>query len=137
MLDYLHALHLLSAALVLGSLFMISLAVVMNLRLPAPLQREGVRILLRRVYLFIYYPILGVALLSGLALALFNDAFASAWLPRKVLAVVILVGLGGWSADLLRRERIAKPLAMMLHVGIFLVGFGIVLLASMADDPSS
>ncbi len=131
MYEYLLTLHVTAMALVLGSLFLQSLAVVMALRLKAPEHREGVRELQRRIHAFIYYPILGVALLSGLWLAVDGDAFNQGkWLHWKLVLVVLVIGLGllvGWE---LRAKRILKPLAMAIHILIFLLALGVVYLAT-------
>ena len=65
MIKYLLALHVTAMALVVGTLFLNSLTVVMAMRLKTPEQREGVRILQRRIHLFIYYPILVSRLSPG------------------------------------------------------------------------
>ncbi len=124
------AIHVTSAALVVGSLFLQSLVVVMALRLAEPAQREGVRLIQRRVHLFIYYPILLVALLTGLWLALDGDWFgAGRWLHWKLVFVVVLIGLGLLTGQGIRRERVVKPVAMIVHVLVFLVSLCIVYLA--------
>ena len=74
-------LHVTTAAMVVGVLFLQSLAVVMALRLKSEVQQEGVRILHGRVHRFIYYPMLAVAVLSGFWYAFATDAFAQGrWL---------------------------------------------------------
>jgi uncharacterized membrane protein len=128
---YLLALHVTSVSLVVGTLFLQSLAVVMALRLKTEEQREGHRILQRRIHLFIYYPILLVALASGLGLAIAGDAFAEGkWLHWKLVGVVLLIGLGLLTGSGIRARQPIKPLAMMVHICIFLVSFWIVYLAT-------
>lgn len=131
MYEYILTLHVTAMSLVVGTLFLQSLAVVMALRLKAAEHREGVRELQRRIHAFIYYPILGVALLSGLWLAIDGDAFSQGkWLQWKLVLVILLIGLGllvGWE---LRGKRVIKPLAMVIHILIFLLALGIVYLAT-------
>lgn len=122
--------HVTAAAIVIGVLFMQSLAVVMALRLPAEAQREGVRTLQRRVHAFVYYPILGVTLLAGLWVAMLEGAFTQGkWLHWKLLLVLVLIGLGFLTGGTLRNETPGKPRAMAVHVLIFLVSLLIVYLA--------
>jgi protoporphyrinogen IX oxidase len=125
------ALHLTAVSLVVGTLFLQSLSVVMALRLKSDAQREGQRIVQRRIHWFIYYPILLVALATGLGLALSSGAFQQGrWLHWKLLGVVLLVGLGfltGWE---IRAKRVVKPIAMMVHIVIFLVSLGVMYLAA-------
>jgi len=129
-MPYLLALHVTATALVIGALFLQSLMVVMALRLPDPEQRAGVRILQGRVHLFIYYPILAVAVLSGAALAWLTGAFgAGSWLYWKLVLVVLLIGAGLLTGGELRRERVAKGPAMAVHIVIFLLSLWIVYLA--------
>lgn len=124
-------LHVTSVSIVIGSLFVQSLGVVMALRLKSEEQREGVRNLQRRVHLFIYYPILLVALGSGLWLALAGDVFSTGkWLHWKLVGVVLLIGLGLLTGRSIRARKPIKPLAMLVHICIFLVSFWIVYLAT-------
>lgn len=131
MYEYLLTLHVTAMALVLGTLFLQSLAVVMALRLKTAEHQVGVRELQRRIHAFIYYPILLVALASGMWLAIDGDAFSQGkWLQWKLVAVVLLIGLGflvGWE---LRGGRVFKPVAMMIHIVIFLLALAIVYLAT-------
>ncbi|MCZ6471869.1 MAG: hypothetical protein O6934_00360 [SAR324 cluster bacterium] len=128
---YLLSLHVTAMALVIGALFLQSLVVVMALRLKNPQHAEGVRIIQRRVHLFIYYPILAVALLSGLWLALESGAFAEGrWLHWKLVLVLLLIGLGMFTGHHLRTGRVVKPLAMAVHIVIFVLSLCIVYLAT-------
>jgi protoporphyrinogen IX oxidase len=123
-------LHVLCAAIVIGVLFVQSLAVVMAQRLPAGAQRQGVRTLQGRVQRFVYYPILLVTLLTGLGNALAEDAFAQGrWLHWKLLAVVLLIGLGLATGAGIRAQRPLRPLALGVHIASFLVAGWIVYLA--------
>lgn len=123
-------LHVTAAAIVVGVLFLQSLAVVMALRLPTEAQREGVRALQTRVHAFIYYPILGVVLLSGLWNAVAEGAFSQGrWLHWKLLAVVVLIGLGLLTGRGIRSEHPVRPVQMAVHIGVFFVSAAIIYLA--------
>ena len=131
MRDFLLTLHIAAAALTAGALFLQSLAVVMALRLAKPEWREGARILQQRLHRFIYYPILVVTLLGGLWLALATGAFGEGkWLHWKLVLVVLLVGLGLLVGKELRGGKVIKPVAMVVHIVIFLVILAIVYLAA-------
>ena len=125
------ALHVISVALVVGTLFLQSLAVVMALRLKTEAQQEGNRLLQRRIHLAVYYPILAVALVTGIGLAAASGAFShGTWLHWKLVGVVLLIGLGfltGWE---LRTPRPFKPVAMAVHIAVFLVSFYVIYLAT-------
>ncbi len=129
--DWLVALHVTFAAIVVGTLFLQSLAVVMALRLEADVHREGVRILQGRLHRLIYYPILAVTLLTGIWIAVSQEAFSSGerWLHWKLVAVLLLIGLGLATGGNIRRERVVKPAAMAVHVLIFHVSLSILYLA--------
>ena len=123
-------LHATAAAIVVGVLFLQSLAVVMALRLPGDQQREGVRILQKRIHAFIYYPILAVTLLSGLWNALATDAFGQgSWLHWKLVFIVLLIGLGLLTGQGIRSERPRRPVAMAVHIGVFVIAACILYLA--------
>jgi uncharacterized membrane protein len=125
------ALHVTAVSLVVGTLFLQSLSVVMALRLKSGAQQEGQRILQQRIHWFVYYPILLVALATGLGLALSTDAFHQGrWLHWKLVGVVLLIGLGfltGWE---IRAKRVVKPLAMIVHILVFLVSLWVMYLAT-------
>ena len=129
---FLVTLHVLAATIVVGVLFLQSLAVVMARRLPSEAQRQGVRTLHGRVHAFVYYPILAATLLAGLWIALAQDAFAGGrWLHWKLVLVVLLVGLGLLTGRGIRAERPVRPLAIVVHIAVFLVAGGIVYLAAL------
>ena len=69
-------LHVTGVCLVVGTLFVQSLAVIFRLRLTDPAQIEGAQWIQRRIYLFIYYPILVITIISGLYLALTQGLFS-------------------------------------------------------------
>lgn len=126
-------LHLTLAATIVGVLFAQSLLVVMALRLRGEGQRQGVRIVQRRLHGFVYYPLLAVTLLSGAWLAYAGDAFAhGSWLRWKLVAVVLLIGLGLLTGQALRTEeprRPARALALAVHVAILAVSAAVLALA--------
>ena len=125
------ALHVTAVCLVVGTLFVQSLTVVMALRLKSETERAGQRFVQQRIHWFVYYPILLVALATGLGLALSSGAFQQGhWLQWKLVGVVLLVGLGfltGWE---IAAKRVFKPIALLVHVGIFLVSLGVIYLAA-------
>ena len=136
MYQILLALHVTSAALVIGALFLQSLVVVMAMRLKIPEHAEGVRIIQRRVHLFIYHPILVVAVGSGFWLAVLGGVFDEGrWLHWKLVLVVLLVGLGLLTGHELRarpgkRGPVKKGPAMAVHIVIFVLSLWIVYLAT-------
>lgn len=131
MYAYIVALHVTAASLVIGTLFLQSLNVVMAVRLKSEEQRTGNRILQRRVHWFIYYPILLVALVSGMWLAQASNAFAQGkWLHWKLVGVVVLIGLGLLTGRGIGAIRVIKPLAMLVHIAVFLVSIWIVYLVT-------
>lgn len=131
MYEFLLTLHETFVAFTVGTLFLQSMALVTTLRLNGEAGREGARQLQRRLHRVIYYPVLLVALLSGLALAWHTGAFsAGMWLHWKLVFVVVLVGLGFWYGHLLTGPRIVKPAALAVHVLIFACTVVIVFLAA-------
>ena len=123
-------LHVTLAATVVGVLFAQSLLVVMALRLRGEGQRQGVRIVQRRLHGFVYYPLLAVTLLSGAWLAWAGDAFAQgSWLRWKLVAVVLLIGLGLLTGQALHTERPARGLALAVHVAILALSAAVLGLA--------
>ena len=100
------------------------------LRLKSEVQQEGVRILHGRVHRFIYYPLLAVVVLTGFWYAFATDAFAQGrWLHWKLVFVVLLAGLGLLTGQGVRSRRPLRPLAIAVHVLIFIVSACIFYLA--------
>ncbi len=135
MYNYLLALHVTATSLVVGTLFLQSLLVVMALRLKVAQQREGVRIMQLRLHLFIYYPILAVALGSGFWMASLGEVFGQGrWLHWKLVLVMLLIGLGLLTGGHLRGRSAgrdaAKGRAMAVHIVIFVLSAWIVYLAT-------
>jgi uncharacterized membrane protein len=130
MLALLTTLHVTAAAIVVGVLFLQSLALLMALRLAGEAQRTGVRLLQTRIHRYVYYPMLALAVLAGFANAWANDAFSQGrWLHWKLVLVVLLAGLGLLTGRNLRAQRVARLLGMLVHVLIFFVSAAIVFLA--------
>lgn len=120
MFQYILALHVTAVCLVVGTLFVQSLAVIFRLRLKDPVQITGAQWVQYRIYKFIYYPILLVAILSGFYLAFASDAFSTGkWLHWKLVLLVILVGFGFLNGRQINNKDLPKPLAMFVHIGIF------------------
>jgi len=123
--------HVTGAAIVIGVLFIQSLTTVMSLRLKNEEQRSGVRILQAKIEKFVYYPILAVTLLFGLFYAKSSNAFSHGkWLHWKLLVVVVLVGVGVLIGNLVKKEKIGKPFALILHIAVFFLAAGIIYLAT-------
>ena len=69
MKNFFLTLHAISMCLVIGTLFLQSLTVVFRLRLKSAEEAMGLEKTQSRIHKFIYYPILGVTLISGIVLA--------------------------------------------------------------------
>ncbi|MBF0236166.1 MAG: hypothetical protein HQM12_00555 [SAR324 cluster bacterium] len=120
MLNFMLVLHLTAICLVVGTLFVQSLAVIFRLRMKDATQIEGAQWIQSRIYHFIYYPILAVAVLSGLYLAMATNAFeAGKWLHWKLVLLMILIGFGFMNGRQIQNKNLPKPLAMFVHIGIF------------------
>ena len=95
MKNFFLTLHAISMCLVIGTLFLQSLTVVFRLRLKSAEEAMGLEKTQSRIHKFIYYPILGVTLISGIVLALNTGAFSEGkWLHLKLALLVILIALG-------------------------------------------
>lgn len=127
---WLVTIHVTTAVLAAGVLFAVSLAVVVANRLEGASQREGVRMLLRRLALGAYYPMLGLALASGFFQAWLTEALTQGkWLHWKILAVMLLVGLGLMTDRAVRIGHARKPIALAVHIAVFLITAVIMFLA--------
>jgi len=124
------ALHVVSMCLVIGTLFVQSLAVVFRFRMEDPVQIEGAQWIQDRIYKFIYYPILGVTVATGLYIAILSEAFtAGKWLHWKLMLLIVLIAFGFMNGRQIRNLELPKPLAMFVHVGIFLTSATMIYLA--------
>ncbi len=129
MYSFVLVLHVASISLVVGTLFVQSLAVIFRLRLKDAVQVEGAQWVQYRIYKFIYYPILIVAVITGLILAVQTGAFqAGKWLHWKLVLLLILVGFGFMNGRQINNKSLPKPLALFVHIGIFLTAMGMIYL---------
>ena len=102
------------------------------MRLSLPAQIEGAQWIQRRIYLFIYYPILGVTVASGLYLALSREIFSTEgqrWLHWKLMFLVLLIIFGFMNGKQIGNTNLSKPLAVFVHIGIFCISAVMIYLA--------
>ncbi len=126
-------LHIISMSLVVGTLFLQSLIVVFRLRLKKQEEVDGVKNTQKRIHKFIYYPILGVTIISGIVLANKLDIFSqdkTNWIFLKLGLLIILIILGILNGKQIQTNVLPKKYAMMVHIPIFLIGAGMIYLAS-------
>lgn len=130
MYDVLMSLHIAAAAIVVGILLVQSLALAVTPGGMSEAQRFALRRVQTAVHAWVYYPLLAVAVLSGLWLAQQEDAFASGhWLAWKCVAVVLLAGLGLLIGGAIHKARPSRAEARALVVGVLLVSAIIIWLA--------
>ena len=131
MKNFFLTLHKISMCLVIGTLFLQSLSVVFRLRLKKPEEVKGVQAVQRRIHKFIYYPILGVTLISGSYLAVATGVFAEAgWIKLKMVLLLLLITLGVLNGKQIQIDLLPKKYAMMVHIAIFLIGASMIYLAT-------
>ncbi|GJL77607.1 MAG: hypothetical protein NPINA01_05960 [Nitrospinaceae bacterium] len=131
MKNFFLTLHMISMCLVIGTLFLQSLTVVFRLRLKNDTEVLGLQKTQARIHKFIYYPILGVTLLSGIYLAVHTGVFKEfTWIKVKMVLLIILVGLGFLNGIQIPKNALPKKYAMMVHIAIFIVGAGMIYLAT-------
>lgn len=131
MINFFLTLHMISMCLVIGTLFLQSLTVVFRLRLKSLEEAAGVRKTQNRVHKFIYYPILAVTIFSGITLALKTGAFEKGhWLHWKILLLLVLIILGVLNGKQIKSDLLPKKYAMMVHIGIFIIGAAMIYLAT-------
>jgi uncharacterized membrane protein len=124
-------LHMISMCLVIGTLFLQSLTVVFRLRLKNDDEIRGLKKTQARIHKFIYYPILGVTLISGIYLAVTSGVFQEAsWIKVKMILLIVLIGLGVMNGKQISQDVLPKKYAMMVHIPIFIVGAGMIYLAT-------
>lgn len=122
---------MISMCLVVGTLFLQSLIVVLRLRLKSGEQVEGVRKVQNRIHKFIYYPILGVTILSGIVLAVKTNVFGEAnWIYVKLVLLLALIGLGVMNGKQIKKDLLPKKYAMMVHIPIFIISAAMIYLAT-------
>ena len=131
MKNFFLTLHIISMCLVVGTLFLQSLTVVFRLRLQKQEEIEGAKNIQKRIHKFIYYPILGVTVISGVVLAVNTNVFSEAnWILPKLGLLLILIVLGILNGKQIQTNVLPKKYAMMVHIAIFLIGSGIIYLAT-------
>ena len=131
--NFILTLHIISMCLVVGTLFLQSLIVVFRLRLKKQEEIAGVKNVQKRIHKFIYYPILGVTIISGMILTSSTGVFSqdqNNWISLKLLLLVILVVFGILNGKQVQAEILPKKYAMMVHIPIFLIGASIIYLAT-------
>ena len=117
--------------LVVGTLFLQSLTVVFRLRLKKREEIDGAKNIQKRIHKFIYYPILAVTIISGMVLAVKTNVFAEAnWIFLKLGLLLILIILGVLNGKQIQTDVLPKKYAMMVHIAIFLIGAGMIYLAT-------
>jgi protoporphyrinogen IX oxidase len=131
MKNFFLTLHMISMCLVIGTLFLQSLTVVFRLRLKNDTEVLGLQKTQARIHKFIYYPILGVTLLSGIYLAVSTGVFKEFdWIKVKMVLLILLIGLGYLNGIQIPKNALPKKYAMMVHIAIFIVGAGMIYLAT-------
>jgi len=122
---------MISMSLVIGTLFLQSLSVVFRLRLKDATEAQGLKKTQNRIHKFIYYPILGVTIFSGMYLALTSGVFEKMdWIKVKLILLVVLVALGVQNGRQIDNDSLPKKYAMMVHIAIFIIGAGMIYLAT-------
>ena len=122
---------MISMCLVIGTLFLQSLTVVFRLRLKSTEEAMGLEKTQTRIHKFIYYPILGVTLISGMVLAIKTGAFSEGkWIHVKLVLLMVLIALGGQNGRQIKETVLPKKYAMMVHIAIFVVGAYMIYLAT-------
>ena len=124
-------LHSISMCLVVGTLFLQSLTVVFRLRLKKQEEIDGAKNIQIRIHKFIYYPILAVTIISGVILSVQTNVFLEAnWIFAKLGLLVILIIFGILNGKQIQADVLSKKYAMMVHIPIFLIGAGMIYLAT-------
>ena len=133
MKNFFLTLHILSMCLVVGTLFLQSLIVVFRLRLKKQEELAGVKNIQKRIHKFIYYPILGVTIISGVILASNTGVFSqdqNNWISLKLGLLIVLIIFGILNGKQIQTDVLPKKYAMMVHIPIFLIGAGMIYLAT-------
>ncbi len=131
MKNFFLTLHMISMCLVIGTLFLQSLTVVFRLRLKSDEEVAGLKKTQARIHKFIYYPILAVTILSGVYLAKTTGVFREFdWIKVKMVLLLTLIGLGFLNGLQIPKDALPKKYAMMVHIAIFIVGAGMIYLAT-------
>jgi len=131
MKNFFLTLHMISMSLVVGTLFLQSLSVVLRLRLKKQEEIDGLRSIQNRIHKLIYYPILAVTIFSGIMLTVKTGEFGQGnWIAAKLGLLVLLIVLGVLNAKQIQADLLPKKYAMMVHIAIFLIGAGMIHLAT-------
>ncbi len=131
MKNFFLTLHMISMSLVVGTLFLQSLSVVLRLRLKKQEEIDGLRSIQNRIHKLIYYPILAVTIFSGIMLTVKTGEFGQAnWIAAKLGLLILLIVLGVLNAKQIQADLLPKKYAMMVHIAIFLIGAGMIHLAT-------
>ena len=131
MKNFFLTLHMISMCLVIGTLFLQSLTVVFRLRLKSAEEAMGLEKTQTRIHKFIYYPILGVTLISGVVLAIKTGAFSEGkWIHVKLVLLIVLIALGVQNGRQIKEAVLPKKYAMMVHIAIFVAGAYMIYLAT-------
>ena len=133
MKNFFLTLHILSMCLVVGTLFLQSLIVVFRLRLKKQEEIAGVKNIQKRIHKFIYYPILGVTIISGVILASNTGVFSqdqNNWISLKLGLLIVLIIFGILNGKQIQTDVLPKKYAMMVHIAIFIVGAFMIYLAT-------
>ena len=131
MKNFFLTLHMISMSLVVGTLFLQSLSVVLRLWLKKQEEIDGLRSIQNRIHKLIYYPILAVTIFSGIMLTVKTGEFGQAnWIAAKLGLLVLLIVLGVLNAKQIQADLLPKKYAMMVHIAIFLIGAGMIHLAT-------
>ena len=133
MKNFFLTLHILSMCLVVGTLFLQSLIVVFRLRLKKQEEITGVKNIQKRIHKFIYYPILGVTIISGVILVSNTGVFSqdqNNWISLKLGLLIVLIIFGILNGKQIHTDMLPKKYAMMVHIPIFLIGVGMIYLAT-------
>ena len=133
MKNFFLTLHILLMCLVVGTLFLQSLIVVFRLRLKNQEEITGVKNIQKRIHKFIYYPILGVTIISGVILTSNTGVFSqdqNNWISLKLGLLIVLIIFGILNGKQIQTDVLPKKYAMMVHIPIFLIGAGMIYLAT-------
>jgi len=131
--NFILTLHIISMCLVVGTLFLQSLIVVFRLRLKKQEEVSGVKNVQKRIHKFIYYPILGVTIISGVILTSNTGVFSqdqNNWISLKLGLLIVLIIFGILNGKQIQTDVLPKKYAMMVHIPIFLIGAGMIYLAT-------
>jgi uncharacterized membrane protein SirB2 len=94
-------------------------------------EAQGLKKTQNRIHKFIYYPILGVTIFSGMYLAMISGVFEKMdWIKIKLILLVVLVALGIQNGRQINNDSLPKKYAMMVHIAIFIIGAGMIYLAT-------